>query len=95
VPATRLAMFQADVLDCASIRAPVEGANAMISCIGPPNNLSPGTVVSQGMIYKYRMLTAANDRSCCAIQPPAGVPRELSATGEFRASASEAEESCA
>ena len=47
-PATRLTVLRAKVLDCASICAPAEGANAVISCIGPPNNLSTGTIVSQG-----------------------------------------------
>ena len=43
-----LKAFRADVLDGASLVGSVEGANAVISCIGPAKNFSPGTVVSEG-----------------------------------------------
>ena len=47
-PAPHLKVFRADVLDAASLVEAVEGADAVISCIGPAKNLSPGTVVSKG-----------------------------------------------
>jgi len=46
--ATGLRVFRADVLDGASLVGSVEGTDAVISCIGPAKNFSPGTVVSQG-----------------------------------------------
>jgi len=48
-PAARLRVFRADVLDGASLNVPVGGANAVISCIGPANNFSPGIVMSEGI----------------------------------------------
>ena len=47
-PAPNLKVFRADVLDAASFVEAVEDADAVISCIGPAKNLSPGTVVSNG-----------------------------------------------
>lgn len=47
-PRSNLKVFRADVLAAASLVEAVEGAAAVISCIGPAKNLSPGTVVSKG-----------------------------------------------
>lgn len=47
-PAKGLRVFRADVLDGTSLVGSVDGADAVISCIGPAKNFSPGTVVSQG-----------------------------------------------
>ena len=43
-----LKVFRADVLDGANLVGSVESADAVISCIGPAKNFSPGTVVSEG-----------------------------------------------
>jgi uncharacterized protein YbjT (DUF2867 family) len=47
--AARLTVRKGDVLDASSLVGTVDGADAVISCIGPTKNLSPGTVMSQGV----------------------------------------------
>jgi uncharacterized protein YbjT (DUF2867 family) len=47
--APRLTVYKGDVLDSASIAGAFDGSDAVISCIGPTNNFSPGTIMSQGV----------------------------------------------
>lgn len=48
-PAARLTVRKGDVLDAESLASAIAGADAVISCIGPTKNLSPGTVMSEGV----------------------------------------------
>ncbi|AVV56286.1 quinone-binding protein [Paenibacillus glucanolyticus] len=41
-PAERLSTRQGDVFDASSIAKAIAGTDAVISCIGPPSNISPG-----------------------------------------------------
>src|SRR3954468_7883292 len=44
----KLRAVKADVLDRASVLAAVEGADAVLSTIGPTDNKNPGTLLSEG-----------------------------------------------
>jgi putative NADH-flavin reductase len=44
----RLTVMKGDVLDAASVAAAVQGADAVISAIGPADNKTPGTLMSDG-----------------------------------------------
>jgi nucleoside-diphosphate-sugar epimerase len=44
----KLRAVKADVLDRASVMAAVEGADAVLSTIGPTDNKNPGTLLSEG-----------------------------------------------
>lgn len=48
-PTARLSVRQGDVLDMSSIAKALAGTDAVISCIGPTRNSSPGTVKSEGI----------------------------------------------
>jgi uncharacterized protein YbjT (DUF2867 family) len=48
-PASRLTVHAGDVLDPASVARAVDGSDAVIICIGPTKNFSPGTIVSEGL----------------------------------------------
>jgi uncharacterized protein YbjT (DUF2867 family) len=48
-PAARLTVRKADVLDAPSLAGAVEGVDAVVCCIGPTKNFSPGTILSEGV----------------------------------------------
>jgi putative NADH-flavin reductase len=48
-PMARLKVRQGDVLDAPSIAKSIADTDAVISCIGPTRNFSPGTVMSEGI----------------------------------------------
>ncbi len=48
-PKSRLSVRQGDVLDMPSIAKALDDTDAVISCIGPTRNFSPGTVMSEGI----------------------------------------------
>ena len=45
----RLTVVKGDVLDAASVKAAMKGANAVISAFGPPDEKNPGTLMSTGV----------------------------------------------
>jgi putative NADH-flavin reductase len=48
-PKEKLRAVKADVLDRASCRAAIEGADAVLSTFGPADNKNPGTLMSEGV----------------------------------------------
>ena len=51
-----------DVLDSSSLDDACRGADALISCIGPAKNLSPGTVMSEGVVNMIAACRRVNVR---------------------------------
>jgi len=47
--ADRLSLVQGDVLSTGGLTGTLDGAEAVISCIGPDKNLSPGVLMSAGV----------------------------------------------
>ena len=48
-PADRLSFVEGDVLSLGGLTGALDGMDAVISCIGPESNLSPGTLMSVGV----------------------------------------------
>ena len=53
----KLRVVTGDVLKPETLDAPIAGADAIISTIGPPNNKQPGTLISEGIA---NLVTAAS-----------------------------------
>jgi putative NADH-flavin reductase len=60
--ADRLSFVRADVLSPGGMRGALDGMEAVISCIGPEKNLSPGTVMSVGVASILSECKRANVR---------------------------------
>src|SRR5690349_14147133 len=52
----RLEVKKGDVLDYASVAAALEGADAALSTIGPPDDKNPGTLLSVGIANVVKAL---------------------------------------
>src|SRR6188768_4539178 len=60
--ADRLSLVQGDVLSPGGLTGALDGAEAVISCIGPDKNLSPGTLMSAGVANILTECKRANVR---------------------------------
>lgn len=61
-PRRHLLARAGDVSDAASLRESCHGGDAVVSCIGPRNNLRPGTVMSVGTAHMVATAEAAGVR---------------------------------
>jgi putative NADH-flavin reductase len=61
-PADRLSIVRGDVLSPGGLTGALDGAEAVISCIGPEKNLSPGTLMSVGVASILTECKLANVR---------------------------------
>jgi len=60
--ADRLSLVRGDVLSLGGLTGALEGVEAVISCIGPERNLSPGTLMSDGVASILAECKRANVR---------------------------------
>jgi len=60
--ADRLSLVRGDVLSLAGLTGALDGVEAVISCIGPEKNLSPGTLMSVGVANILTECKRANVR---------------------------------
>jgi putative NADH-flavin reductase len=82
--ADRLSFVRGDVLSPGGLTGALDGVEAVISCIGPEKNLSPGTLMSDGVASILTECKRANVRRFI-MQSGIGLSdgRELSCTSRF------------
>jgi len=61
-PAERLSLVQGDVISPGGLTGALDGIEAVISCIGPEKNFSPGTLMSVGVASILAECKRANVR---------------------------------
>jgi putative NADH-flavin reductase len=83
-PADRLSFVRGDALSPGGLTGALEGVEAVISCIGPEKNLSPGTLMSVGVANILTECKRANVRRFI-MQSGIGLSdgRELSCANRF------------
>ncbi len=83
-PAARLSFVRGDVLSPGGLTGALDGMDAVINCIGPEKNLSPGTLMSVGIASILTECERANVRRFI-LQSGIGLSdgRELSCPNRF------------